>query len=229
VNLSSILIMVMAAGTLSAQDASALDARIPVFVERYRPAEIVVAQTPGQTRDQPAWQNGVGVRFLGEIASAPGFYYELGGMLDGSSKFSLNGTLPDGSTLNLSDVKVADSYWSLGAAYLAKIGTNGSLGLHLEGRGEALSIQGQVTSNLLTAPAALSSSTTYLRPWVRASADYTFSHIGTSAHPYLGVDGSVALVKTSQTQVPDFTNMDTRTLRALAPKFAFAVYGGLRF
>jgi len=229
VKTSSILIMVLAAGTLSAQEASALDARIQVFVERYRPAQLVVDQSPGQTLDQAGWQNGVGVRFLGEIASAPGFYFEAGGMMDASSRFAFNGTVADGTSLKLTDVKVTERYWSLGAAYLARFGAGASLGVHLEGRGETLSLQGQVVSGRLANPVAQSSTTTYLRPWLRGSADYTFSHIGASAHPYLGVDGSLALVRTSQTQAPDFTAMDNRTLRSLAPKFALALYTGLRF
>ena len=228
-NSSSILIMVLAAGVLSAQDASSLDARVQVFVERFRPAQFVADQSPGQTLDQPGWQNGVGVRFLGEIASAPGFYYELGGMLDASSKFHFNGTVSDGSTLNLTDVKVTETYWSLGAAYLAKIGANGSLGLHLEGRGETLNIQGQAISGAPATASALSTTTTYLRPWVRGSADYTFSRIGAGVHPYVGADGSFALLRTSQTTAPSYSAMDIRTLKSLAPKFAFALYAGARF
>ena len=109
--ISNILIMVLAAGALSAEDSPALDARIQMFVEQSRPAQVVVTQTPGVFKDQPGNQTGVGFRFMGELASAPGFYYELGGKLDSSSNFSSNSTI-----INLTDVKVTDNYWSLGAA-----------------------------------------------------------------------------------------------------------------
>ena len=108
----SIVIMALAAGSLMAQEAPRVDARIQLFAELSRPAQIVVAQTPGDVKDQPGNQTGIGVRFLGEIASAPNWYYEVGGMFDASSKFRLSNGSAD-----LTDVKVTDSYWSVGAAY----------------------------------------------------------------------------------------------------------------
>ena len=221
--ISNILIMVLAAGALSAEDSPALDARIQMFVEQSRPAQVVVTQTPGVFKDQPGNQTGVGFRFMGELASAPGFYYELGGKLDSSSNFSSNSTI-----INLTDVKVTDNYWSLGAAYMFKAGPSGSLGLHLEARGETLSIQGQANYSGLPAPVQLNHSVSFLRPWVRASADYTFSTIGETRHPFVGVDGAYALTNTSQ-PLPNLLNVDNRMLQSLAPKFALACYVGMRF
>jgi len=222
VKISSILIMTLAAGALAAADAPKLDGRVQVFAEIYRPAQINVA---AGVDDQPKMQTGVGLRFLGEVASFPGFYYELGGMLDGSSNFTVN----NGST-NLTDLKVTDSYWALGAAYLARFGERLTLGAHLEGRGEYLRIQGEaVTPTASPSPAQVSQSTTYLRPWVRGSADYTFAGIGRDLHPYLGVEVAYAITKTYQTRTPDFNNMDNRTLNSLAPKASASLYAGIRF
>jgi hypothetical protein len=222
VKISSILLMTLATGALMAQEAPKLDGRVQVFAELYRPAQIVVAQNPNNIDDQPTRQTGVGFRFMGELAAHPGFYYELGGMFDGSSNFSLN----QPGVLNLTQLKVTDSYWSLGAAYMGQFG-NVTLGGHLEGRGEYLRIQGQAVVNGNTV--SVSQGTTYLRPWVRGSADYTFTSIGRDSHPYLGVEGSYAITRTSQTAPPDFTNMDNRTLDALAPRASAAIYAGIRF
>ena len=227
--ISSILIMALAAGALGAQDAPKLDQRIQVFAELTRPSQITVATNP-TLNDQPSRQTGVGIRFQGEIASAPNWYYELGGMFDATSYFTLSGVLPDGvTTLDLTDAKFTDSYWSLGMAYLSKPNENLSLGAHLEGRGEYLRLQGGVAGTNFNPPVQLDHSTTYLRPWVRGSVDYTFTGVGSSAHPYLGLEGCLAVLKTSQTRVPDFTNLDDRTVKALAPKYSAAVYAGIRF
>jgi hypothetical protein len=214
--------MTLAAGALVAQDAPKLDGRVQVFAELSRPAQIVVAQPSGYLYDQPSRQTGFGLRFMGELASHPGFYYEVGGKFDSSSNFSINT-----SNVNLTAVQVTDSYWSLGAAYMGQIGDHLTLGGHLEGRGEHLVVSGQavVNGNALS----VNQGTTYLRPWVRGSADYTFTSIGQNNHPYLGVEGSYAITRTSQTVVPDFSNMDNRNLCSLAPRASAALYAGIRF
>ena len=221
--ISSFLIITLAAGALAAQDAPKLDGRVQVFAELYRPAQIVVAQNPGDLNDQPGRQTGVGFRFLGEIASHPGWYYELGGMLDASSNFKISSP----GVIDLTSVKVTDSYWALGAAYMGRFGEHLTLGAHLEGRGEYLRIQGEALVN--GAATQVDQGTTYLRPWVRGSADYTFTSIGKENHPYIGVEAAYAITKTSQTRTPDFTNMDNRTLDSLAPKASAALYAGIRF
>ena len=219
--ISSILIMALATGVLPAQDPGHLDGRVQLFMEMYRPAQVVVATGYA---DQVDRQISGGIRFMGELASARNWYYEVGGMFDGSSKYSLN--VP--GVLNLQDVKVTDSYWTLGAGYMNKLGENGTYGLHLEGRGEYLRVQGQAVVNGFGYNQDASS--TYLRPWLRGSLDYTFPTVGVNVHPYVGVDGSLALLKTSQTTVPDLVGgIDNRTLRAMAPKAAIAVYAGIRF
>jgi hypothetical protein len=224
VKATSLLIMAIAAGSLAAQDA-ALDKRVQLFLEVNAPTEIDMA--PG-TRDKPKSQTGLGIRFLGEIAGAPGLYYELGGMFDSTSNFGFNGTT-SGGTLDLTNAKFSNSYWSAGMAYLWKMGESGSFGLHLEGRGEFLRLQGQATGTALAAtPQGLDHSTTYLRPWVRASADVTFAP-GKPVRPFVGLDGSFALIKTGQSRVPDYTNIDDRTVKSLAPRYSGSVYAGVRF
>ncbi|MDR3672486.1 MAG: hypothetical protein P4L36_16685 [Holophaga sp.] len=221
--ISSILIIALAAGSLAAQDAAKLDGRIQVFAELYRPAQIVVAQSPGDIKDQPSRQTGVGFRLLGELPSHAGFYYELGGMFDGSSNFKIN----NAGVIDLTDVKVTDSYWCLGAAYMGAVGEHLTLGAHLEARGEYLRIQGQAIVN--SSAVQVDSSTTYLRPWVRGSADYTFTGIGKENHPYIGIEAAFAITKTSQTQPPTFGSVDNRTLDSLAPRASAALYAGIRF
>ena len=224
--ISSILIMALAAGALGAQDAPKLDGRIQVFTEMCRPPEIVVAQSGGaNVTDEPKTQTGFGVRFLGEFASYPGWYYELGGMFDASSNFTLNGTVA-GTSINMTDVKFTHSYWTVGAAYLWKL-AGLSLGAHLEGRGEHLDIQGAFMNGGNTIQ--VDQGTTYLRPWIRGSADYTFSGIGRDQHPFVGIEGGLAVTRTSQTAPPDFSNFDNRNLDALAPRASAAIYAGMRF
>ena len=221
--ISSILMITLAAGALAAQDAPKLDGRIQLFAELYRPAQIVVAQSPGDIKDQPGRQTGVGLRFMGEVASHPGWYYELGGMLDASSTFSIS--MP--GVIDLTDVKVTDSYWSLGAAYMGRIGEHLTLGAHLEGRGEYLRVQGEAQVN--NTSYQVDQETTYLRPWIRGSADYTFTSIGKENHPYIGLEAAYAITRTSQTRPADFTNMDNRTLDSMAPRASAALYAGIRF
>lgn len=227
--ITCILLTALAAGTLAAQEEPALDSRFQAYVELSYPTQIVVANAGGNQNDQPKRQTGFGFRYLGEIAGTHGLYYELGGMFDASSTFSFSGTLPDGvTTLDMTSAKLTDSYWALGAAYLFKAGDNGSLGVHLEGRGEYLRLQGQVSGSTFAQPLQLDHSTTYLRPWLRVSGDYTFP-TGKPVRPFVGLEGSYALLKTGQTRVPDFTNLDDRTVRSLAPRYSGAVYAGLRF
>lgn len=218
----SVLIMALAAGALGAQEAPRLDGRIQVFAEMSRPAEFTWAQSP-DLKDQPKRQTGAGVRFLGELTSAPGWYYEVGGMLDASSNFTLSAP----GVLDVTNVQVTDSYWSLGAAYLGRIDENLTWGVHLEGRGEYLRIKGEADVN--GTPYQVDKATTYLRPWVRGSFDYTFTGIGVTRHPYIGIDGSLAITRTSQTGTPNLASFDNRNLQSLAPRASAALYVGIRF
>jgi len=168
---------------------------------------------------------------MGELASAPGFYYELGGKFDSSSHFKFNGTVPgsSGATVDMQNVKLTDSYWSLGAAYEFILQDTLSLGAHLEARGEYLQLAGQVSSSIVPTY-EYSQTTTYLRPWVRLSGDYTFLGAGHMLRPFVGVEGAVAITKTTQTETPNLGGpIDGRTLKAMAPRYSYAAYAGVRF
>lgn len=207
-----------------------LDARIQFFVENCRPQSVTVAQVPNSVKDQASNQTGVGIRFMGEFASAAGFYYEIGGKSESSSRYGLNGFIGSNTSLNLQDVKFTDSYWSLGVAYMTQPNTYLTFGLHLEGRGEAIRAQGEVFQDQgagYVSMGMLDASTTYLRPWVRLSGDVTLP-VG-KYHPYLGLDVSYTPVKTTQTRLVPLVQMDNRTLEAMAPTAAVAFYFGLRF
>jgi len=219
VKITTVLVAALSAGSLFAQTpVQALDARIQVFGELIRPTSITVQ---AGTKDQADRSVGVGIRFMGEIASARNWYYELGGKLDSSSQMALNT-----GAVDLTDIKITHSYWSLGAGYLQPLGSNVSLGFHLEGRGEALSAQGAIFQNgVITG--RVDASNTYLRPWVRVSLDGSW-RMG-SLRPYVGVDVSGTPVKTSQTQLQALSSMDNRTLRAMAPQVAGSFYVGLHF
>jgi hypothetical protein len=231
VKIHCLLALALATGTLGLHAADLeQDARFQVFAEMSRPVAITVVIDPS-LQDQPARQTGLGVRFLGELANAPGWYYELGGKTNSTSRFTLNGPLGNGNSLDLTGVKFTDSYWSLGAAYMVHPWEPLTLGAHLEARGEALSAQGTVYQNLqgggLSTLGTVGLSTTYLRPWVRLSGDLTF-HMG-EWRPYVGVDVSGAITRTQQTEFVSLDLMDGRTLRSLAPRFAAAFYVGARF
>ena len=225
----SILTLALSAGSLCAQEpAFHLDARVQVFGEMTRPEPFRAAQVGGyDIRDQGLRQTGFGVRFLGELVSAPHFYYEVGGKLESSSRLTFNGPIPGGGSLNLTDIKFSNSYWSLGMAYLATFGDNVALGLHLEGRGEALKAKGEVVVNGVHGAQFVNASATYLRPWVRISLDYTFA-LG-KVRPYLGAEGAYTPMKTKQTGILDLDRMDDRTLKSMAPNSSAAVYLGMRF
>ena len=226
--ISIILAMTLAAGTLFGQTPDMdLDGRIQLFGEVSRPVAITVLNSAPPVQDEPGRQVGLGIRFLGEVASVRSLYYELGGMVGGASHFTYNGpVVGSAGTMDLTGIKLTESYWSLGAAYLFQPTQNLFLGTHLEGRGEALTASGPVSSST-TGVQNLYVSTTYLRPWVRLSADITIP-MG-SFRPYVGVDVSGAMTRTSQSSYVAPNYMDNRTLKSLAPNYAAAFYLGVRF
>lgn len=216
--IAKVLVTALSATALFAQaPAQDLDARIQIFGEIIQPR----AFTPGVgLSDQAGTSWGVGFRFMGELASAHNWYYELGGKLDSSSNLKLNN-----GTVDLTDIKFTQSYWSLGFGYLAPLGQAVSLGFHVEGRGEALACQGHYFSGSGSSP--VDAGQTYLRPWFRISLDGTW-HMG-SLRPYVGVEAAATPVRTVQTVPTTPSAMDNRTLRSMAPQVSGAVYAGLHF
>ncbi|NTV75108.1 MAG: hypothetical protein HGA66_12990, partial [Holophaga sp.] len=82
--ITTVLVAALSAGSLFAQTpVQALDARIQFFGELIRPTSITVQ---AGTKDQADSSIGLGIRFMGEIASARNWYYEVGGKLDSSSQ-----------------------------------------------------------------------------------------------------------------------------------------------
>ena len=228
----NVLALTLSAGALFAQaPEQELDGRFQIFAEVSRPVAITVVNNTPPLQNEPSKQTGIGIRFLGEIATAPNWYYEVGGKGSSYSEFTLNGNIGNGTLLDLTSVKVTTSYWSLGGAYMFHPVEALSLGAHLEARGEAINASGPVLQNLSgtgwTTLGNVSSSTTYLRPWIRVSADLSF-HIG-DWHPYVGVDFSGAITRTQQTEFVSLDLIDNRTLKSLAPRFAAAFYVGARF
>ncbi|BDU73840.1 hypothetical protein [Mesoterricola silvestris] len=217
--IKTVLVAALSAGSVFAQSPKdVLDARIQFFGEMIRPTSITVQ---AGTKDQADRSAGLGIRFMGEIASARNWYYEVGGKLDSSSQMALNNGVVD-----LTDIKITHSYWSLGAGYLAPLGSRVSLGFHLEARGEALSAQGAIFQNgVITG--RVDASNTYLRPWARVSLDGTWNW--GNFRPYVGVDVAGTPVKTTQTQLQALSSMDNRTLRAMAPQVAGSFYLGCHF
>lgn len=223
----SLIALSLCAVPLAAQDfAPKLDGRIVLFVEAIQPAEYIVASTSaGNVYDQAGGQVGIGVRFMGEMAMAPGFYYELGGRLDSGSNMDINGDVGGGVTLNTKKMKFTYSYWMVGAAYMKTWG-DFTLGGHLEARGEALHLDGTYTVNG-GSEIPMEVGNTYLRPWARLSADYTF---GSGRYrTVVGIEGAVALLRMSQDTIAPPEFMDKRTLNSMAPHYSASVYVGLRF
>ena len=228
-----ILVAALSATALFAQTPSqALEGRVEVFGEFSRPRQVVfgVANTtpPVEVRDQAESQhNGGGIHLYGELPGTQGWYFMLGGRLRSSSKLGFNGLVSGVTTLDTTDVSIRYSYWVVGISRMYDLGGGMTLGVHGEGRGEALSAVGDVYSNGIQVQPTVSAATTYFRPWVRASFDWTIPMSGMS--PYIGLAAGVPLVKTSQNGSVAPTQMTSNTLKAMAPAFSVSLYAGLRF
>jgi hypothetical protein len=220
VKIAMILVTALSATGMFAQaPAENLGARIQVYGEAIQPRSLSMI---GGVSDKAGSSVGVGFRFMGEIASARCWYYEVGGKLDSSSNFKLNDGVND-----LTDMKFTHSYWSLGLGYLAPLGSSVSLGFHLEGRGETLSCQGTYFKGPVPS-GTVDAGNSFLRPWFRVSLDGSW-HMG-SLNPYVGVEVAATPVRTTQTVlVTSPSDMDNRTLRSMAPQADAAVYFGLQF
>lgn len=228
-----ILVATLCCGALSAQEyTQKLDSRIVLFGEVVRPAQFTIASVAGDAKDQADPQVSLGVRFIGEIAMAPGFYYELGGRAESSSNLLTNGDIGGGVTLKATQMRISYSYWMVGAAYMKTFGRM-TLGAHLEARGEAIRGVGTLIVNpgLVTETKTTADvGNTYLRPWVRLSADFT---LGSGKYrPILGVEGAFALTRMTQVDVdPTLSSyvFSKRTLNSMAPRFSGGAYAGIRF
>lgn len=233
-----ILVATLCCGALSAQEyTQKLDGRVILFGEVVRPAQFTLASVAGgDAKDQADAQVSLGVRFIGEIAMAPGFYYELGGRTESASNLLTNGDVGGGVTLNATQMRISYSYWMVGAAYMKTFGRM-TLGAHLEARGEAIRAVGTLVASQAPPKRSADVGNTYLRPWVRLSADFT---LGSGTYrPILGVEGAFALTRMTQVEVDPALGAPTgtgdgymfskRTLNSMAPRFSGGVYAGIRF
>ncbi len=222
----SLLTAALSAGALLGQSPAG-EARIQIFGDFTRPSEQVIAQigSTGVT-DQAKAQTGFGIRFMGELPGTSNWFYQIGGRLESTSKFETNGPVSPGVSVDATDVKFGYSYWVAGISYLWEFG-NFSLGTHLEGRGEALSTKGYLFVSGGTGSGPVEHKATYLRPWFRVSGDWSWKAGGTQ--PFVGLDASVAITKTSQNTVMGLTVIDDRNLKSMAPNASFGIYLGLKF
>lgn len=223
----SLLTVALSAGALFGQSSSTGEARVQIFGDFVRASDQVIAQigSVGVT-DQAKAQTGFGIRFIGELPGTSNWFYQLGGRLASTSKFETNGTVAPGIRVDATDVKFGYSYWSIGGGYHWNFG-DFTLGTHLEGRGEALSAKGYLYVTGGTGSGPVDHSVTYLRPWVRLSGDWSFK--AGSVQPFIGLDASLAITKTSQNSVLGLTVLDDRNLKAMAPNASFGLYVGLKF
>lgn len=210
-----------------------LEGRVEIFGEFSKPRQVVfgVANAPSEVHDQAdSHYNGGGFRLMGELPGTQGWFYLLGGKLESSSKLTFNGPVTTGSSLDTTDVSIRHSYWAVGVSRLFDLGQGLTIGVHGEGRGEAISAVGEVFSVPSTGPnGAVNGSTTYFRPWVRASFDWTLRR--PSMSPYFGCEVALPLIKTSQNRAisPLDLGTDSNALKSMAPGYSVGIYAGLRF
>lgn len=221
-----ILAVLIATGVLCAQEsADSLNARVLLFGETIQTSGVQLG--PG-VKDQAGYQTGPGIRLIGQINESR-WYWEIGGRFDSSANMVTNRDIsatPPQNVLNATQTKIHYSYWSIGGAYLLPLSSAVDLGLHLEGRGETINPKGQF-STTSGGVGYIDAHNVYFRPWVRVSLDVKFG-IG-SLHPLVGLEGAVALVKTSQSQIVPLSALDANTLRAMAPTWSGSVYAGVQF
>jgi len=222
----SLLTVALSAGALFGQSSGG-EARIQLFGDMMRPSDQVIAKIGSvSVTDQAKAQTGFGVRFMGEIPGTSNWFYQLGGRLESTSKFETNGTVSPGIGVDATDVKFGYSYWSIGGGYMWHFDAF-TLGTHLEGRGEAMNARGYLYVSGGTGSGPVDHSVTYLRPWVRVSGDWSWK--AGSVQPYVGIDASLAITKTSQNSVSGLTILDDRNLKAMAPNASFGLYLGIKF
>lgn len=205
------------------------ESRIQVHGEFARPRQIIIPRSGlNDLNDQAENQIGFGIRLIGEIPGANNWCYTLGGKLESSSKFESKPSLTNSYT-DTTGIKYKYSYWTVGAGYMWDLAPGLNLGAHLEVRGESLNASGDLYagSAIPGSPQQVDASATYVRPWGRLSLDYAFKAAGTS--PFIGLDASIAMLKTEQGNPLTPSYWDEKTVKSMAPQVSFSVYVGLKF
>jgi hypothetical protein len=224
----SILAAILATGALSAQgQATDLNARVILFGEAIQTSGILLG--PG-AEDKANYQTAPGIRLMGRLDDDSRWNWELGGRFPSTAKMVTNRdiAIPPATpnVLNVSQVKVYYSYWTVGAAYLLPLGTAADLGFHLEGRAETINPKGNY-STTSGGTGAMDAHTVYFRPWLRVSLDLKVK-VG-SYYTLIGADAGVATIKAKQNAIVPMSQLDSQTLKAMAPKTSFSVYAGMQF
>jgi hypothetical protein len=227
VKVLSILMALLVAGSLSAQvRAEEVNARVILFGEAIQTSGILLAQG---VKDQANFQTGPGLRLMGQTSQDSAWWWELAGRFQSSARMVTNrdiSTTPPANVLNVTKTKVYYSYWSAGAGYLIPLGQVADFGIHLEGRGETINPKGEYsTTNGGTG--YIDAHTVYFRPWVRLSLDLKIKT--GSFTTILGGDAGLAAIKTNQRVILPMSQIDSQTLRSMAPTWSGALYAGFLF
>ena len=226
-SMSILLTLLVAVGSLAAQgrDEEA-NARVILFAEASQTSSLLLAQG---VKDQANFQTGPGLRIMGQTSQGSPWWWELAGRFQSSARMITNRDIsptPPANVLNVTKTKVYYSYWSLGAGYLIPLGSVADFGLHLEGRGETINPKGEYsTTNGGTG--YIDAHTVYFRPWVRLSLDLKIKT--GSFTTILGGDAGLAAIKTSQRVILPMSQIDSQTLRSMAPTWSGSVYAGFLF
>jgi hypothetical protein len=223
----SILTALMVSGALSAQiTESKVNARVILFGEAIQTRSILLAQ--GVT-DQANFQTGPGIRLMGQTTFDSPWYWELAGRFSSKAYMVTNrdiATAPPSNVLDMTKVRIEYSYWSVGAGYLIPLGQAADFGIHLEGRDETINPKGQYSSTG-GGTANIDAMTAYFRPWVRLSLDLKLKT--GSITTILGGDGSFTPLRTKQQNIMPLSQIDSQTMRALAPTWSASLYAGFQF
>jgi hypothetical protein len=224
---SATAILFASTALLAQVDSRDLDLRIQVGVERTRPNQSILVQTPDiEIKVQPEYMTGITARMLGELPGCHGFYYQIGGMLESSSKMTFfdNG-------IDTRDIEISYSYFSFGGAAMFASKSGFSIGAHLEGRVERVVATGATWLLLggrwvpfdMEATAA-----NYLRPWGKLSMDLTFNNSG-KVRPLFGIEASYPLTKRKNSSTWSLLGpQDSKLMESLAPQGSFGFYFGFR-
>ena len=223
----SILMALLVSGTLFAQQRSNdISARVILFGEAIQTSGILLA--PG-VKDQANYQTAPGIRLMGQFDSNSRWNWELAGRFPSSANMVTNRDIspaPPANVLDVTKVKVYYSYWSLGAGYLLPLGSAVDFGMHLEGRGETITPQGEY-STTDGGTGTIDAHSVYFRPWVRLSLDLKMKT--GSVTTLIGADAGVAVIRASQRAILPMSQIDSQTLNAMAPTSSFALYAGVQF
>jgi hypothetical protein len=210
------------------------DLRIQVGPELTRPNQTLFSP-PDQYYlyyAQPDYQTSGLIRMMGELPGMRGFYYGVGGRFETSSRLDFNERIGD-TYYDTQDVQLKYSYFSFGAGCIYNVNfwqLGFSVGAHLEGRVEALSIAGPLYENGdFQNPIPLTGRASYLRPWGRVHVDFTFNSRG-NIRPFIGVEGAYPLLEREQRH--PWTLLDEpqekRLLESMMPRGSVAAYIGFR-